>query len=97
MKRAKRVSPAPKDDSFGELDAHLMREGTHPKLFDKLGSHPTKEGVRFTVWAPHAASVSVVGDFNAWDPMATPLSRPMCWSKCASSLPRIRSTPTDAC
>ncbi len=80
MKRAKRTpDPKPKTpdagslDAFGELDAHLMREGTHPRLFDKLGSHPTKDGVRFTVWAPHAASVSVIGDFNAWDVTATPL------------------------
>jgi 1,4-alpha-glucan branching enzyme len=59
--------------SFGELDAHLMREGTHPRLFDKLGAHPVDGGTRFSVWAPHAASASVVGDFNDWDPAATPL------------------------
>ena len=58
---------------FGELDAHLMREGKHPRLHDKLGSHPIDGGTRFAVWAPHAVAVSVVGDFNAWTPGATPL------------------------
>ncbi|HEY4057506.1 MAG TPA: 1,4-alpha-glucan branching protein GlgB [Kofleriaceae bacterium] len=53
--------------AFGELDAHLMREGKHPRLFDKLGSHPAGNGVRFSVWAPHAKGVSVVGDFNGWN------------------------------
>ncbi|MGE0401676.1 MAG: 1,4-alpha-glucan branching protein GlgB [Kofleriaceae bacterium] len=59
--------------TFGELDAHLMREGTHPRLFDKLGSHPTAGGVRFSVWAPHARSVNVIGDFNNWQSGATPM------------------------
>ena len=40
---------------FGELDAHLMREGTHPRLYEKLGAHSDEEGTRFAVWAPHAA------------------------------------------
>jgi len=65
---------APADpDGFGELDAHLMREGTHPRLHDKLGSHPTTDGTRFAVWAPNAAAVSVIGDFNQWTPGAHPL------------------------
>jgi len=66
-------------DVFGELDAHLMREGTHPRLYEKLGSHPTtidgKAGTRFAVWAPHAEAVSVIGDWNAWQPGAHPLAR----------------------
>ncbi len=61
------------DNAFGELDAHLMREGLHPRLYDKLGSHHIAGGVRFAVWAPHAVEVSVVGDFNAWEPGATPM------------------------
>ncbi len=61
------------DNTFGELDAHLMREGMHPRLHDKLGSHHIPGGVRFAVWAPHAAAVSVVGDFNDWVPGATPM------------------------
>ncbi|MEO7731602.1 MAG: 1,4-alpha-glucan branching enzyme, partial [Kofleriaceae bacterium] len=59
--------------AFGELDAHLMREGTHPRLHDKLGSHPTKDGTRFAVWAPNATEVSVIGDFNGWQPGAHPM------------------------
>jgi 1,4-alpha-glucan branching enzyme len=58
-------------------DLHLFNEGTHFHLFDKLGAHPlTVEGVPgtyFAVWAPNAESVSVIGDFNAWDPSTHPL------------------------
>ncbi|MEP6862094.1 MAG: 1,4-alpha-glucan branching protein GlgB [Deltaproteobacteria bacterium] len=59
--------------AFGELDAHLMREGTHPRLYEKLGSHLDGDGVTFATWAPNAAAVSVIGDFNAWKPGASPL------------------------
>ncbi len=59
--------------TFGELDAHLMREGTHPRLYQVFGAHPTATGTQFTVWAPHAAAVSVIGDFNQWKPGASPL------------------------
>ena len=60
--------------TFGELDEHLMREGTHPKLYEKLGAHPDATGTRFAVWAPHAAAVSVIGDWNEWAPGASPLA-----------------------
>ena len=50
---------------------HLLGEGTHMHLYEKLGAHPhTLEGVAgvaFAVFAPHARRVSVVGDFNFWD------------------------------
>jgi 1,4-alpha-glucan branching enzyme len=56
---------------FGELDLHLIGEGTHKRLYDKLGSHVEivsgVSGVHFAVWAPNARRVSVVGDFNDWD------------------------------
>ncbi len=60
--------------TFGELDAHLMREGKHPKLYEKLGSHPTAGGTYFATWAPHACAVSVIGDFNGWKPGTNPLA-----------------------
>lgn len=56
---------------LGPLDDHLMAEGSHERLFDKLGAHRIDhEGARgfhFAVWAPNARRVSVVGAFNAWD------------------------------
>ncbi|HEX7842034.1 MAG TPA: 1,4-alpha-glucan branching protein GlgB [Kofleriaceae bacterium] len=64
---------SPDPHAFGELDAHLLREGTHPRLFDKLGAHPAPVGTRFAVWAPSALAVSVIGDFNHWTPGAHPL------------------------
>ena len=52
-------------------DLYLFNEGSHLRLYDKLGSHPTTEngqaGFHFAVWAPGADYVSVVGDFNGWD------------------------------
>jgi 1,4-alpha-glucan branching enzyme len=59
--------------AFGELDIWLARAGRHEELYAKLGAHPVETGVRFAVWAPNAAYVSVVGDFNEWDPAADPL------------------------
>ncbi len=56
---------------LGPIDDFLIAEGTHARLFDKLGAHPIVHegaaGVHFAVWAPNARRVSVVGDFNAWD------------------------------
>jgi 1,4-alpha-glucan branching enzyme len=59
---------------FGDLDAHLFREGKHPRLHEKLGSHPAAGGTYFATWAPNAAAVSVIGDFNGWKPGASPLA-----------------------
>jgi 1,4-alpha-glucan branching enzyme len=57
--------------TLGALDLHLFGEGRHELIYEKLGAHPiTHEGVKgvsFAVWAPAAAQVSVVGNFNAWD------------------------------
>ena len=54
------------------MDRYLFGEGTHYEIYKLMGAHPTtqrgKDGVYFAVWAPHAESVSVVGDFNKWDP-----------------------------
>ena len=57
--------------ALGELDVYLMAEGTHLRLYEKLGAHPVVRegvaGVEFAVWAPNARRVSVVGQFNNWD------------------------------
>ncbi len=60
--------------TIGELDQHLIAEGRHEELYDKLGAHvrtmgdgPPVTGTAFAVWAPSARAVSVVGDFNSWD------------------------------
>ena len=62
-----------------ELDQYLFGQGTHYDLYNKLGAHPMtvdgEEGVYFAVWAPNAAAVSIVGDFNEWDENATPMER----------------------
>lgn len=64
---------------IGELDHYLLGQGTHYEIYKKMGAHKVKkgkkEGVYFAVWAPHARSVSVVGDFNEWDMEANPMER----------------------
>jgi len=56
---------------LGPMDDYYIAEGSHLRLFDKLGAHLLQhegaEGVHFAVWAPNASRVSVVGDFNDWD------------------------------
>ena len=57
---------------IGELDQYLFGQGNHYEIYKKLGAHMVddegQEGVYFAVWAPNAKSVSVVGEFNDWDP-----------------------------
>lgn len=57
--------------TMGEVDLHLFNEGTDRKVYEKMGAHFRAvggvNGVAFTVWAPSARRVSVVGDFCAWD------------------------------
>ncbi len=58
-------------------DLYLFNEGTHFRLYERMGAHPVtvdgKAGVCFAVWAPNASSVSVIGDWNGWDERAHPL------------------------
>ena len=58
-------------------DLYLYNQGTHDRIYDKLGSHPVDHqgvaGVLFAVWAPSASRVSVVGDFNQWDGRRHPM------------------------
>jgi 1,4-alpha-glucan branching enzyme len=60
-------------------DIYLFREGTHTRMHRKLGAHCCsiggKTGTMFSVWAPNATGVSVIGDFNDWNPAAHPLHR----------------------
>ena len=60
-----------KEVRIGELDQYLFGQGTHYDIYKKLGAHVAtnegKKGVYFAVWAPHAAQVHVVGDFNDWE------------------------------
>src|SRR5690242_14501977 len=61
---------------FSADDLHLFNEGTHYRLFEKLGAHALPAGgVAFAVWAPNAQYVSVVGDFNGWDRGRHPMRR----------------------
>lgn len=63
---------------ISEMDRYLFGQGTHYEIYEKLGAHPMtldgKRGVYFAVWAPHAASVSLVGDFNNWEPESHPMT-----------------------
>jgi 1,4-alpha-glucan branching enzyme len=65
--------------TLGEVDLHLFAEGTHRKLWSVLGANPRcidgVDGVAFAVWAPHAARVSVVGDFCHWDGRVLPMCK----------------------
>ncbi len=62
---------------LGEIDLHLLAEGTHLSSYDKLGAQLTEmegaPGIVFAVWAPNARRVSVVGDFNNWDGRRHPM------------------------
>ncbi|MFI5335814.1 MAG: 1,4-alpha-glucan branching protein GlgB [Opitutales bacterium] len=66
--------------TLGEQDLYLFNEGTDQRVHDKLGAHLRQlgdvPGVAFAVWAPAATRVSVVGNFNAWDPRYHPM-RPL--------------------
>lgn len=64
---------------LGPMDDYYFAEGSHARLFDKMGAHILThegvEGTHFAVWAPNAQRVSVVGDFNRWDGRRAPMRR----------------------
>ncbi len=69
------------NSTLGELDFHLINEGRHEKLWQALGAHVLRDkdgallGIAFSVWAPNAQAVSLIGDHNYWDKSAHPMVR----------------------
>lgn len=67
----RKLKPVESFSLFSAKDIQLFQEGSHDRLYEKFGSHAvTYEGVAgtyFAVWAPNAAYVSVIGDFNEWN------------------------------
>ena len=65
--------------TLGAMDDHLLLEGTHSRLAERLGAHSCthggEAGWRFALWAPNAQRVSVVGDFNRWDGRRHPMRK----------------------
>jgi len=65
--------------SISEMDQYLFSQGTHYDIYKKLGAHFSVEkgvkGVFFAVWAPHAAAVHVIGEFNGWNEESHPMKK----------------------
>jgi 1,4-alpha-glucan branching enzyme len=79
VKKAKKIGEVVHGPTLlSEHDIYLFKEGNHFQLYDKLGSHgmtvKNQEGTYFSVWAPNAGKVSVMGEFNGWNPASHPLS-----------------------
>ncbi len=72
------IKPVEEFSLFTDYDVHLYREGKHYRLYEKFGAHIIENrgisGTYFSVWAPNAAYVSVIGDFNGWDKEASLLN-----------------------
>ncbi len=67
------------ESQMSELDLHLFNEGSHFDIYDRLGAHRREingvTGINFTVWAPNAQGISLVGDFNHWDRTVHPMQK----------------------
>lgn len=65
--------------TLSEFDRHLFGAGTHYEIYEKMGgrlmTHGGARGAAFSVWAPNAKAVSVIGDFNNWDARRSPMRR----------------------
>ena len=84
-----------KTSDLSEFDRYLFHQGTNYHAYEMLGAHFVEEngkkGVRFAVWAPHAKSITVVGDFNNWDDRVNPMTRlddGEIWSVFLENIPR---------
>lgn len=79
MKKAKKTNREYLPHEIGELDQYLFGQGNHYEIYKKMGAHKVTvngvAGVYFAVWAPHAKSVSVIGEFNHWDYQVNPMER----------------------
>lgn len=77
-KNIKQTKIQPVPEYLTDHDIYLFKQGTHVRLYDKLGSHPVQQngvtGTWFAVWAPNAAQVFVIGDFNSWNKQSHPLA-----------------------
>ena len=78
VSRAMTTPVAEEEHPFlSDYDIFLFRQGRHYRLYRKMGSHPFvvdgTSGTWFSVWAPNARQVTVIGDFNGWDPSCHPL------------------------
>lgn len=62
-------------DHISEFDRHIFHEGKHYEVHKFMGAHVSSRGTTFTVWAPHAKAVSVVGDFNNWSQFENPMKK----------------------
>ena len=78
--KAVKAAKVPETVYISEADQYLFAQGTHYDIYKKLGAHQSvedgKKGMSFAVWAPHAASVSVIGTFNSgrWSGRALQIS-----------------------
>src|SRR6266566_1874646 len=65
------IQPRSRVSLLSDQDFYLFNEGSHYRIYEKLGAHPMtvdgQAGTCFGVWAPNAREVSVIGDFNGWD------------------------------
>src|SRR5216684_6288879 len=79
MAKQKEIPPSARLDLslLNSDDLFLFNEGTHNRIYEKLGAHPSTmdghAGTFFGVWAPSARQVTVIGDFNGWNPIAHPM------------------------
>ena len=84
MKTTTALSVKPVEGRITDHDIYFFKEGNHFRLYNKLGSHLIEQngvkGAAFAVWAPNAEKVSVIGDFNDWDPSTHRLAARGDWS-----------------